>query len=91
MTVATFLLVYLAVVIGNKTTLNIFTGVDNAEKIRFNIFEYGFLVVDSTINSLWNPSHVEGDAVPVGLIKQVIARKEWHLHIGKYYVFYTTP
>jgi hypothetical protein len=91
MTFTTFLLTVLAVAIGNKTTLNIFTGVDDAEKIRFSIFHYGFVVVDSTINSLWNPKYVEGDAVPVGLIKQVIARKEWHLRFGKYYVFYTTP
>ena len=91
MSLLTFLEIVLAVAIGNKTVLNIFTGVDDAEKIRFSIFQYGFIVVDSTINSLWNPEHVEGDAVPVGLIKQVIARKEWHLHVGKYYVFYTTP
>ena len=91
MSLLTFLEIVLAVAIGNKTVLNIFTGVDEAEKIRFSIFQYGFIVVDSTINSLWNPWHVEGDAVPVGLIKQVIARKEWHLHVGKYYVFYTTP
>jgi hypothetical protein len=91
MSLLTFLEIVLAVAIGNKTVLNIFTGVDDAEKIRFSIFRYGFVVVDSTINSIWNPRHVEGDAVPVGLIEQVIARKEWHLHVGKYYVFYTTP
>lgn len=91
MSLLTFLEIVLAVAIGNKTVLDIFTGVDDAEKIRFSVFHYGFVVVDSTINSLWNPKYVEGDAVPVGLIKQVIARKEWHLRFGKYYVFYTTP
>lgn len=91
MTLTTFLLTVLAVAIGNKAVINIFTGVNDAEKIRIHIFHYGFLVIDSTIESLWNPKHVEGDAVPVGLIKQVIDRGEWHLRIGKYYVFYTTP
>lgn len=91
MTFTTFLLIVLAVVIGNKIFLKILPGPDDAERLRFHIFNYGFVIVDSTINSLWNPTHVAGDAVPVGLIEQVVARKEWHLHLGKYYVFYTTP
>jgi hypothetical protein len=91
MSFSTFLLIVLAVVIGNQIFLKVSLGVDDAEKIRFNIFYYGIVVVDSSIPSLWNPRHVEGDAVPVGLIKQVIARKEWHLRLGRYYVFYTTP
>jgi len=91
MSFSTFLLIVLAVVIGNTIYLKISLGPDNAEKIRFHIWHYGFVVVDGSINSVWNPSYVEGDAVPVGLIKQIIARKEWHLRLGKYYVFYTTP
>ena len=91
MSLLTFLEIILAEVIGNKIVFKIFSGPDDAEKIRFNIFSYGFVVVDSTVNSVWNPSYVEGDAVPVGVIKQIIARKEWHLRLGKYYVFYTTP
>ena len=92
MTFTTFLLTVLAVVIGNNITVRTFNKCDDAQKFWFDIFNYGFVIVDSTVeNYNWNPRKDYNGTETTGLIEKVIARGEWHLHIGKYYVFYIIP
>lgn len=92
MTLTTFLLVVLAVVVGNNVTLRTFTKWDDAQKLWFTVFNFGFVVIDSTIeNYTWAPRKDYHGVETVGLIEKVVGRGEWHLHIGKYYVFYILP
>lgn len=92
MSLLTFLEIVLAVVIGNNTVLK--TLVNGRECVKFwlSVFGYGFVVVDSTVEGYnYAPSKGQIGVKTEGLINTVVNRGEWHLHIGRYYVFYTTP
>lgn len=93
MSLLTFLEIVLAVVIGNNTELKTLVNKRECVKFWLSVFGYGFVVVDSTVEG-YNYAPRKGEYLGVnteGLINTVVSRGEWHLHIGKYYVFYTTP
>jgi len=79
MTFTTFLLVILAIVVGINLDIKLGYPGRTGIKFLFTLFNVGFIVVDSSYTN-----DLETQSV-IGLVKD---RKEWHLHLGKYYVFY---
>jgi hypothetical protein len=97
MTVATFLLIVLAVMVGNNisiphslVTTHSFRGTTTFVIWLFNSF--GFVILDDRLtqpSSNFNDDGVN-EQIPVNSIriKEYIARGKWRLHLGHYYVFF---
>ena len=98
MSLTTFLLVVLAVWVGNNLNITIGrAGWLKSVKLCCTVFGTGFMIVDSTVKdtvrtpiTLDSTDYEEFDQTQT-IINKVKDRGEWHLHIGKYYAFYITP
>jgi hypothetical protein len=92
MSLLTFLEIVLAVVIGRNTELRTLVNERECVKFWLSVFEYGFVVVDSRVKGYnYAPRKGQTGTDTKVLIKTVVDRGEWHLRLGKYYVFFTTP
>lgn len=92
MTFTTFLLTVLAVIVGNNIFVKTLVKERDSIKFWLSVFDFGFIVVDSTVEKYnYNPRKDHHGVTTIGLIETVVGRGEWHLHIGRYYVFYITP
>jgi hypothetical protein len=80
MTLTTFLLIVLAVMVGNNLDIKLGYPGRPGIKFLFTLFGVGCIIMDGL-----NTNDVETQNV---IAETVIDRKEWHLHLGRYYVFY---
>lgn len=79
MTFTTFLLVILAVWIGTNLDIKLGYPGRSGIKFLFTVFGVGCIIVDGL-----DTNDLETQSV-IGLVKD---RKEWHIHLGRYYIFY---
>jgi hypothetical protein len=97
MTVATFLLIVLAVMVGNNisiphslVTTHTFRADTTFVIWFFNCF--GFVVLDDRLTQTSSNFNDDGvnEQIPVNSIriKEYIAQGKWRLHLGHYYVFF---
>ena len=87
MSLLTFLEIVLAVWVGNNLRISLRYVQIESVKLYCTVFDTGFMIIDSTVKHLV----YENYDVTQDIINKVKDRNEWHLHIGKYYVFYITP
>jgi hypothetical protein len=80
MTLTTFLLVVLAAWVG--TNLDIKLGYPGRPGIKFlfTLFGVGCIMMDRSDTNDLETQNV--------IAETVIDRKEWHIHLGRYYIFY---